>query len=199
MSETTELATAPQEPVLPWLRPDAPTFINAKTIHRLGILREENLGFLIEQITWKDGYEESFAIGATEEYRKWIACIIISHDPGFIAEYFQGEKPFLGMPSDPIDKIWHRHILDTLKYAPFCVRVAGKMIHHIPCTRKNLVAMQTPHTKIIYEAVFGEMPPLWAETNPFIARALADMQPKSGRNGCAECGAAQCGSGCGYH
>jgi hypothetical protein len=35
-------------------------------------------------------------------------------------------------PSKLVDQLWHRHMLDTKKYAAFCQRVAGYHLHHTP-------------------------------------------------------------------
>ncbi len=35
-------------------------------------------------------------------------------------------------PSKEVDKFWHGHILDTLKYAEDCHRVFGYFLHHFP-------------------------------------------------------------------
>src|SRR5262245_28068934 len=35
-------------------------------------------------------------------------------------------------PSKDVDKFWHGHILDTLKYADDCDRVFGRFLHHFP-------------------------------------------------------------------
>jgi hypothetical protein len=33
---------------------------------------------------------------------------------------------------DPVDDMWHHHILDTRKYAEDCERVFGRLLHHFP-------------------------------------------------------------------
>ena len=35
-------------------------------------------------------------------------------------------------PSKDVDKFWHGHILDTMKYAEDCERVFGYFLHHFP-------------------------------------------------------------------
>src|SRR5882672_9791756 len=35
-------------------------------------------------------------------------------------------------PSKDVDKFWHGHILDTLKYAEDCDKVFGSFLHHFP-------------------------------------------------------------------
>src|SRR5438067_2444784 len=36
------------------------------------------------------------------------------------------------MFSAEVDKSWHTHILNTLRYEEFCITVIGKKIHHMP-------------------------------------------------------------------
>jgi hypothetical protein len=54
----------------------------------------------------------------------------------FMALVAQGYTQ-LGMFSSGVDKIWHAHILNTLLYEQFCTQIYGKMIHHLPNTRKS--------------------------------------------------------------
>src|SRR5262249_49602408 len=35
-------------------------------------------------------------------------------------------------PTKDVDKFWHGHILDTMKYAEDCERVFGYFLHHFP-------------------------------------------------------------------
>src|SRR3954454_15487898 len=35
-------------------------------------------------------------------------------------------------PNKDVDKFWHGHILDTMKYAEDCERVFGFFLHHFP-------------------------------------------------------------------
>ena len=68
-------------------------------------------------------------------------------------------------PSKDIDKFWHGHILDTMKYAEDCEQVFGYFLHHFPYfgmrgeeDAANLRAASTSmHT--IYEREFGESMP----------------------------------------
>ena len=36
------------------------------------------------------------------------------------------------VPSGPVDKFWHNHILDTQQYGPDCHAVFGYFLHHFP-------------------------------------------------------------------
>ena len=65
------------------------------------------------------------------------------------------------VPSEEIDKVWHTHILDTLKYAADCQAVFGRFIHHFPyfgirgkSDRQNLEAAFV-RTQAIFKEYFG--------------------------------------------
>lgn len=64
-------------------------------------------------------------------------------------------------PSTTVDKFWHGHILDTMKYAEDCERVFGYFLHHFPYfgmrsseDAANLAAAVV-NTKRLYEKEFG--------------------------------------------
>jgi hypothetical protein len=65
-------------------------------------------------------------------------------------------------PSTTVDKFWHGHILDTMKYADDCDRVFGYFLHHFPYfgmrgteDAANLAAAAA-NTKRLYEQEFGQ-------------------------------------------
>lgn len=58
------------------------------------------------------------------EYCKFMGLIALGHTG-------------LPMFSDQVDKIWHAHILNTLRYEQFCTEIFGRMIHHIPNLHSN--------------------------------------------------------------
>ena len=68
-------------------------------------------------------------------------------------------------PSKDVDKFWHGHILDTLKYAEDCRSVFGYFLHHFPYfgmrgeedAAKLREASERMHA--IYEREFGEPMP----------------------------------------
>lgn len=78
---------------------------------------------------------------------------------------------------EPIDAMWHHHILDTRKYAEDCATVFGQFLHHFPYfglrgeedARALRLAFQK--TNDLMRAEFGESPtvalaqcrPEWAE------------------------------------
>lgn len=64
-------------------------------------------------------------------------------------------------PSTEVDKFWHGHILDTMKYAEDCHRVFGYFLHHFPYfgmrdaeDAANL-ANAAATTRRLYEQEFG--------------------------------------------
>ena len=68
-------------------------------------------------------------------------------------------------PSKDVDKFWHGHILDTMKYAEDCQNVYGYFLHHFPYfgmrgeeDAANL-AQAGKTTKRLYEQEFGEAVP----------------------------------------
>ena len=68
-------------------------------------------------------------------------------------------------PSKDVDKFWHGHILDTMKYAEDCQNVFGYFVHHFPYfgmrgeeDAANL-AEAGRTTKRLYEQEFGETVP----------------------------------------
>ena len=68
-------------------------------------------------------------------------------------------------PSKDVDKFWHGHILDTMKYADDCQNVYGYFLHHFPYfgmrgeeDAANLVEAGKT-TNRLYEKEFGEAVP----------------------------------------
>jgi hypothetical protein len=65
-------------------------------------------------------------------------------------------------PAKDVDKFWHGHILDTIKYAEDCERTFGYFLHHFPYfgmrgeeDAKNLAAA-AENMQTLYEREFGE-------------------------------------------
>lgn len=82
------------------------------------------------------------------------------------------------VPNQEIDRVWHFHILDTMKYAQDCEMLFGKFIHHFPyfgqrgkIDRDNL---QTAfeQTQVLFQEHFGKSMDIG--NTPSIA---ADCQP----------------------
>jgi hypothetical protein len=94
-------------------------------------------------------------------------------------------------PSKDVDKFWHGHILDTMKYAEDCQNVLGYFLHHFPYfgmrgeeDAANLAEAGRTTTRL-YEQEFGETVPSRAA---FCGAAAAE-------NSAAFCGTAAKKSG----
>ena len=106
-------------------------------------------------------------------------------------------------PTKDIDKFWHGHILDTMKYAEDCARTFGHFVHHFPYfgmrgeeDAKNLqLAAGAMHA--LYEREFGEPLPngaaFCAKASPaFCAKAEAAFCAKAQPAFCAKAAPAFC-------
>lgn len=65
------------------------------------------------------------------------------------------------VPNQEIDRVWHYHILDTMKYAQDCETLFGRFIHHFPyfgergkIDKKNL-QKSFEQTQMLFEEHFG--------------------------------------------
>jgi Glycine-rich domain-containing protein-like len=65
-------------------------------------------------------------------------------------------------PTKDIDKFWHGHILDTMKYAEDCETVFGYFLHHFPYfgmrgeEDANNLQAAADKLRVLYEREFGE-------------------------------------------
>lgn len=98
-------------------------------------------------------------------------------------------------PSSEVDKFWHGHILDTMKYAEDCQRIFGHFLHHFPYfgmrdaeDAANLVDAAT-NTRRLYEQEFGGAV---TENAAYCARVAADTSAYCARVAGAEADAAYC-------
>jgi Glycine-rich domain-containing protein-like len=64
---------------------------------------------------WSREYVERMAVA----YKRFLT-LLVTHPEATVA------------PTKDIDKFWHGHILDTMKYAEDCERVFGYFLHHFP-------------------------------------------------------------------
>lgn len=68
-------------------------------------------------------------------------------------------------PTKDVDKFWHGHILDTMKYAEDCENVFGYFLHHFPYFgmrgEQDAAALRAASERMheIYEREFGEALP----------------------------------------
>ncbi|MBI3371627.1 MAG: hypothetical protein HY017_07700 [Betaproteobacteria bacterium] len=85
-------------------------------------------------------------------------------------------------PTKDVDKFWHGHILDTLKYAEDCQNVFGYFLHHFPYfgmrgeedAANSRAAAENMHR--IYEREFGERLP---NGGAWCVVAKPSMKPES--------------------
>lgn len=105
-----------------------------------------DLSYLIEQMRkdcpyseWSPGRLEA----ALEEYRRfWALC---KHYP----------QSSLGISADA-DKIWHRHILNTRRYAEECKSYLGFFLHHTPVFDESENEVAQMETNRLWLELFGE-------------------------------------------
>lgn len=68
-------------------------------------------------------------------------------------------------PPDDIDKVWHYHILSTEKYAPYCIKNFGTLVHHNPedSFDQKERNVRLNNTLLAYKSVFGafKYPEIW--------------------------------------
>lgn len=65
------------------------------------------------------GWSREYADRMETEYKRFLV-LSVKHPDELIS------------PSKEVDKFWHGHILDTLKYAEDCDHVFGYFVHHFP-------------------------------------------------------------------
>lgn len=65
------------------------------------------------------GWSRQYADRTETEYKRFLT-LFVTHPEETLA------------PSKDVDKFWHGHILDTLKYAKDCEKVFGYFLHHFP-------------------------------------------------------------------
>lgn len=109
------------------------------------------------------------------------------------------------VPSRNVDRFWHAHILDTMKYAEDCDKVFGHFLHHFPyfgmrdAEDADNAAKAAQQTKRLYEQEFGGVEQ--ADTaaaycaragQAYCARATAEAQAGEDRAYCARSNVAYC-------
>ncbi|MGB6296482.1 MAG: glycine-rich domain-containing protein-like [Rivularia sp. (in: cyanobacteria)] len=97
------------------------------------------------------------------------------------------------VPTQEIDRVWHHHILDTMKYAQDCELLFGRFIHHFPYfgkrgkTDRDNLYTAFAETQTLFQEHFGInlttgedylqmtdcQPVVYAEN---MARPIVDMQ-----------------------
>jgi hypothetical protein len=102
-----------------------------------------------------EGWDTEFTALVAREYSRFLALTRAYPELAIV-------------PSGPVDKFWHSHILDTQQYGPDCHRVFGYFLHHFPyfgmrgaADSANL-AGSWENTISLYRHHFGEPPSgLW--------------------------------------
>jgi hypothetical protein len=99
-----------------------------------------------------EDWTREYADQVCEEYRRFLALTRAYPDLAIV-------------PSGPVDKFWHNHILDTQKYGPDCEEVFGFFLHHFPYFgmrgEEDLANLNASWENTIdaYRRHFGEPPP----------------------------------------
>lgn len=83
-----------------------------------------------------------------KKYRNFLLLSVTSSDPV--------------VPTKNVDKFWHYHILDTIKYAEDCQKLFGFFLHHFPYfgmrseEDKANLGIAFEQTKELYQSTFQE-------------------------------------------
>lgn len=111
-----------------------------------GYIPDEGKSFedkLAQANNWTPEYTQK----VIEEYKKFM-FLVITHGGA--------------APSDPIDQVWHQHILYTKDYHEFCMHFAGRFLHHSPDRFKGASSTIYADTLENYEDHFGKPNDIWA-------------------------------------
>ena len=98
------------------------------------------------------GWSREYADRMEVAYKRFLT-LLVTHPETTIA------------PSKEIDKFWHAHILDTMKYAEDCLQVFGYFLHHFPyfglrgADDAAQLAMAGQDMERLYLQEFGEAMP----------------------------------------
>lgn len=102
-----------------------------------------------------EGWSRDYADRIELEYKRFL-MLLVKHPDASIA------------PTKAVDKFWHGHILDTLKYAEDCHNVFGYFLHHFPYfgmrgseDAANLAAA-ADNMHRLYQEEFGDTKPAQA-------------------------------------
>ncbi|HJV79555.1 hypothetical protein [Noviherbaspirillum sp.] len=95
------------------------------------------------------GWTQAKADHYEQEYKRFLSLVVKFPEESIV-------------PSVNVDKFWHAHILDTMKYAEDCDKVFGYFLHHYPYfglrgeedAANQVKAADT--TRRLYEQEFGE-------------------------------------------
>ena len=103
-----------------------------------------------QKLARKLGWSQSFALRAIHEYRKFVYLGVVSD--------------FVVTPSEPIDQVWHQHILFSRAYRNFCQEVIQYDFDHNPellpaDDQTGIFHAQYLDTLELYREEFGIDPP----------------------------------------
>src|SRR4051812_5332671 len=90
-----------------------------QTIAAIQALDLDPIKFKLMEADEGHGWSREYADHTEREYKRYL---ILS------AKYPEESLT----PTKTVDKFWHAHILDTLKYAEDCQNVFGYFLHHFP-------------------------------------------------------------------
>ena len=112
------------------------------------------------------GWSREYADRIEIEYKRFLT-LLVKYPEASIA------------PSKDVDKFWHGHILDTLKYAEDCNHVFGYFLHHFPYfgmrgdeDAANLAAAAATMNRL-YHQEFDEVQPAQASSYCGIATTVS--------------------------
>lgn len=95
------------------------------------------------------GWSREYADYMEMEYKRFLTLLVKFPDASIA-------------PSKDVDKFWHGHILDTLKYAEDCNKVFGYFLHHFPyfgmrgCEDAANLAAAAETMSRLYRQEFGD-------------------------------------------
>lgn len=101
------------------------------------------------------GWSREYADRMEVAYKRFLT-LLVTHPETTVA------------PSKEIDKFWHAHILDTMKYADDCQQVFGYFLHHFPyfglrgADDAAQLAQAGQDMERLYQQEFGESMPVSA-------------------------------------
>lgn len=113
-----------------------------------------------------EGWSEEEVFLIAEEYRRFLFLSVTS--------------PIGVVPTKAVDKFWHYHILDTMKYAEDTERIFGFFLHHFPYLgmrgEEDKLALDNAfqETAMLYQAEFG---------SPYSASVGSNCQPSCSATG----------------
>ena len=107
-----------------------------------------------ERLARENSWSLEYALRAIIEYKKFM--------------FLLGEAPHPLTPSEPVDQVWHLHLIYTQSYwIDFCEKTLGKLIHHQPtqggAQERDKFTDWYQKTLSFYEQLFDQPPPtdLW--------------------------------------